>query len=330
MSKTAAIPTNVERWFPSKRYIPLIVKTTRCSLTYHQRLIYSYLVYRLRKDQTATKAKIIASLRVDKATVATALVALGELGLLSEDGRQYRAVEPNNIQKKWFASNRRTNVPWHRQFATYPVLRPVRSSRLSAKTNGLLWLLYSLAPKYGKPVVNCQHLTGLAVMLDMSLKGVSNGVARLENLGLVERTGETFRLRQPTAETLAFWEDRPVRQEKAFTLASIINLHLPNLDKDDPEARRKLDDLETINTMLDRNGLLMQEAGCPPGDIIACWEYVVSRMKLDDLWDFAVNFKEWFSCLLEEHRGNGYVGNPMTFLWLKVRERFPEHDPSDF
>ncbi len=52
--------------------------------------------------------------------------------------------------------------------------------------------------------------------------------------------------------------------------------------------------------------------------------------ELDDLWDFAVNFKEWFSCLLEEHRANGYVGSPMTFLWLKVKERFPEQDLSDF
>ncbi len=105
MSKATAIPTNVERWFPSKRYVPIIVSTKQCSLTYHHRLVYSYLVYRLRKDQAATKAKMIKSLRMAKVTVAGALVALDKLGLVAEDGRQYRTPEPNDIQKEWFASS---------------------------------------------------------------------------------------------------------------------------------------------------------------------------------------------------------------------------------
>ena len=197
--KNVKAPTNIDRWFPNKRYVPMIVSTKKCPLKYHRRLVYSYLVYRLRQDQTATQAKVVKALRLDKTAVASAIGELETLGLVVRERGQYQAAEPNENQRQWFASNGRTDVPWHRQFATYPVLRPKKSSGLSTKTNALLWLLYSLAPKYGKPVVLGQHLAGLAVMLNMSAKGVKQGVDRLEKMGLIERVGSTFLLKQPTA-----------------------------------------------------------------------------------------------------------------------------------
>lgn len=328
--KNVKAPTNIDRWFPNKRYVPMIVSTKKCPLKYHRRLVYSYLVYRLRQDQTATQAKVVKALRLDKTAVASAIGELETLGLVVRERGQYQAAEPNENQRQWFASNGRTNVPWHRQFATYPVLRPRKSSGLSTKTNALLWLLYSLAPEYGKPVVLGQHLAGLAVMLNMSAKGVKQGVDRLEKMGLIERVGSTFLLKQPTAEALALWEDRPVRQEKAFKLAGVFKLQLTDLREDDPEAARKKDDLATINEFLDRNGLTMQRAGCNQGDIIEYWRYVIRHTNLDDLWTYAVNFESAFKYYAEQHRANGYPGSPMKLLWLKVKERFPEYDSSTF
>jgi DNA-binding MarR family transcriptional regulator len=324
-------PTNVEKWFPNKKYVLMVVSKKKCPLKYHRRLVYSYLVYRLRQDQTATQAKMVKALRLDKTAVANAIVELETLGLVVRERGQYQAAEPNENQRRWFASNRRAGVPWHRQFATYPVLRPQKASGLSTKTNALLWLLYSLAPKFGKPVVLGQCLAGLAVMLNMSEKGVKQGVGRLEKMGLIEQVGSTFLLKQPTAESLALWEDRPVHHETAFKLTSQVKVQMNNLDNTDPEYQQKVDDLATINEMFDRHGVMMQKAGCSPGEIIAYWRYVIKHIGgLDDMLMYAVNFESAFKYYAEQHRAKGYSGSPMKLLWMKVKERFPEYDPSTF
>jgi DNA-binding MarR family transcriptional regulator len=329
--KNVKAPTNIEKWFPNKRYVLMVVSKKDCPLKYHRRLVYSYLVYRLRQDQTATQAKVVKALRLDKTAVASAIGELETLGLVVRERGQYQAAKPNENQRQWFASNGRTDGPWHRRFATYPVLRPQKSSGLSTKTNALLWLLYSLAPKHGKPVVLGQCLAGLAVMLNMSEKGVKQGVGRLEKMGLIERLGSTFLLKQPSAEALALWEDRPVRQETAFKLTSHVKVQINNLETTDPEYQGKMDDLATINEMFDRHGVLMQRAGCSPGEIIEYWRYVIKHSgSLDDMWTYAVNFECAFRTYAEQHRAKGYSGSPMKLLWLKVKERLPEYDPSTF
>ena len=324
----SALQTNVDRWFPFKRYVPMVVSTKKCSLQYHQRLVYSFLVYRLRKDQATTKAKIETTLRLDKGTVVNALTALTNVGLAIKEGGQYRAVEPNDTHQGWFASNGRTDVPWNRQLATYVVLRPKKSSGLSTKTNALLWLLYSLAPKYGTPVVLGQHLAGLAVMLKMSRKGVKQGIARLENMGLVERVGTTFLLKQPTPEALALWEDRPIQHNTAF---KPLQLRLPE-DTTDPDYESTRDNCLIINERIDHFSRMMLKAACPEQEIKEFWKYVITNtLDITQLWEYAVcDFEGTFKVCAEQHRGNGYSGPPMKLLWKKTKERFPERDLSTF
>jgi predicted transcriptional regulator len=330
--KNDKAPTNIERWFPNKRYVPMVVSTKKCPLAYHQRLVYSYLVYRLREDQAATKGKMVRALRSDKTAVAKAVAVLEEFGLAVREGGQYRAAEPNENQRQWFASNTRTDVPWHRQFATYSVLRPRKGAGLSTKTNAILWLLYSLAPKFGQPVVLGQHLAGLAVMLNMSAKGVKHGVGSLEEKGLVERIGSTFLLKQPTSEVLAVWEDRPVHQEKVFKLTASVRVKMSKVDTADPEYQRRVEDVATINELLDQHGVLMQRAGCSPADIIAYWRYVITNCGgITEMWQYVVcHFEGVLKYYSEQHRLHGYSGSPMKLLWSKVKERFPEYDPSTF
>ena len=201
---------------------------------------------------------------------------------------------------------------------------------LSTKTNALLWLLYSLAPKYGQPVVLNQHLAGLAAMLKMSEKGVKQGVERLIQHGLIEQVGTTFFLKQPTPETLAFWEDRPVRQETAFRLTKHFSVRLI-IDDDDPDAARKKEDVDSINEMLDLHGTMMHKAGCPRGEIIEYWRYVLKHNTLGTMWEYVVvDFESAFKYHAAQHRANGYSGSPMKLLWKKIRERFPEQEPSPF
>jgi len=107
---------------------------------------------------------------------------------------------------------------------------------------------------------------------------------------------------------------------------------LPDLDDNDPDAAGKKDDLATINEFFDRHGLTMQKAGCSPGDIIEYWRYVIKNSNdLTRLWEYVVcDFEGAFQCYGEQHRANGYSGSPMKLVWKKVKERFPEQDPSTF
>ena len=87
-----------------------------------------------------------------------------------------------------------------------------------------------------------QHLAGLAVMLKMSVRGVKQAVKRLEEMGLIERVGAMFLLKQPTPEALLLWEDRPVGKKTTF---KPIQLSLPN-DTTDPEYEQRRDVVQTI------------------------------------------------------------------------------------
>ena len=271
MSKAAKPQTTVERWFPWKRYVPVVVAKKQCPLTYHHRLVYSYLVYRLRKDQMATKVKIEKALRLDKKAVVKAITALTVHNLLADDQGQYRAKEPDETQREWFASNGRTDVAWNRQFATYLVLRPKKGSKIATKTNALLWLLYSLAHKHGKPAVLNQKIAGLAVMLNMSQRGVKQGIDRLTEWGLVERVGTTFLLKEPTTEALALWETRPVQPTTPF---KPVRLKLPD-DTTAPDFEDRKANVQTINERIDHHSRMMLKAECPEKDIHEYWRYVI-------------------------------------------------------
>lgn len=322
MSKAAKPLTTVERWFPRKRYVLVIVSTKKCLLTYHQRLVYSYLVYRLRKDQMATTLKIEKALRLDKKAVVKAVAALMSHKLVAEEMGQYRAEKPDKDQKTWFASNGRTDEEWHRQFATYSVLRPRKGSMISTKTNAVLWLLYSLAKKYGKPAVFNQKIAGLATLLNMSEKGVKQASDWLAKNGLVERIGTTFLLKEPTDETLKLWETRPIQPTTPFTP---VKLKLPE-DKTDPNYERKRDEIQDINERIDHYSRMMLRANCPEREIKEYWLYVIKNTLTDEqLWEYVVcDFEGAFKLHSKEHLANGYHGSPMKLLMMKVKERFPK------
>ena len=86
----------------------------------------------------------------------------------------------------------------------------------------------------------------------------------------------------------------------------------------------------TINELLDRHGLMMRKAGCPPGDIIEYWRYVIKQTRtVTRLWEYVVcNFESAFKGYAEEHRLNGYSGSPMPLVWKRVKEQFFEEAAS--
>ena len=95
MSKAAKPQTTVERWFPWKRYVPVVVAKKQCPLTYHHRLVYSYWFTGSARIRMATKVKIEKALRLDKKAVVKTITALTVHNLLADDQGQYRAKEPD-------------------------------------------------------------------------------------------------------------------------------------------------------------------------------------------------------------------------------------------
>jgi hypothetical protein len=171
-------------------------------------------------------------------------------------------------------------------------------------------------------------MAGLASMLKMSAKGVKQGIDRLTAWGLIDRVGTMFLLKEPTTETLALWETRPILPTTRF---KPVQLKLP-ADKTDPDYERNRDEVQDINEMIDRHSRMMLKAECPEQDIHEYWRYVI-RNTLDttQLWEYTIcDFEGAFKHCAEQHRTNGYKGSPMKLLWMKVRERFHETDTSTF
>ena len=109
---TANSQKNPDRWFPRKRYVLMIASKKACKLSYHQRLVYSYLVFRRSREQGAATSKIANVLRIDREAASRALYRLASEWSLVEnrDGR-FWACEPTDQTSTWFANNRRDGDP---------------------------------------------------------------------------------------------------------------------------------------------------------------------------------------------------------------------------
>jgi predicted transcriptional regulator len=163
-----------------------------------QTLIYGFLIYRSRKNRSASRTEIGRSLHLDRAAVTRAIKSLAGLGLLVEDAnRRWLAVEPAGTVRDLFRFRTKCNGEWQSRFVYDRVCIPQSSSVLSVKTNAIFWRLYKL----GRPV---QSMPGylqagghaecpvrfftnkyLAAGLRCHRTTIRNGLQRLKKLGLI-------------------------------------------------------------------------------------------------------------------------------------------------
>jgi hypothetical protein len=257
--KTSGLEPLPDRWFYNKRYVPLIATRKACKINFQQRYIYSYLVFRLSKEQGATKRRIASVLGIDRGeAVPNALNALqkeaeGRCKLVEEGEGEFWALEPTGDAGEWFAKNRRTDESWHRQFSTYKVFMPTKESKLTTKTNGLLWLLYSLAPRWKRPVVTNQTKKGLAVLLGVSQKCVDSALDTLGKHELVRIDGNDYELLPPKEECLTWWKDRPKKKPQKKNNAFLLSEALGWTHRKKPEEMAQLNRI--LDTLLSRSGI---------------------------------------------------------------------------
>lgn len=323
MSKSKTV-TLSERWFPGKKYVPLLSVTKACRLTYHERLIYSFLVFRRSRDQGATKKKIADRLGIDRGeTVPKALTKLGGseedwIPLVELRDGHYWAMEPTGEVADWFASNMRTNEPWYRHFSTFKVYIPSEQSPLTAKVNALLWLLYSLARRSGQPYVLDQNQKGLAVLMGVSQKFVGSALEMLQGYGLVKVGTLGFALSKPTAEQLAWWRDRPVRKDqerKQFVLSKVLGWVVEITDDDPPKLRGAKEDVNAAGKFVDGYAVQMIAAGYTEESIVAYWREVSKALSTTQkVLEFVWRFEELFREAETIHRQNGYARSSIGIL----------------
>lgn len=323
MSKSKPV-TLSERWFAGKRYVPVLSVTKACKLTYHERLIYSFLVFRRSRDQGATKKKIAGRLGIDRGE--TVPKALSKLETAEENRPplvelregQYWAVKPTGEVADWFAHNGRVEEAWHRQFSTFKVYVPSKDSPLTAKVNGLLWLLYSLARRSGQPYVPDQNHKGLAILMGVSQKFVASALETLQGHGLVKVGTLGFALSQPAAEQLAWWADRPSKKEAGrsqFVLSKVLGWRVKVTDDDPPNIRQAKEDMTAAGKFVDGYAVQMLAAGYPEETIIAYWREVSKTLgTTGKLLEFVWRFEELFREAEAIHRQNGYVRSSIGIL----------------
>jgi predicted transcriptional regulator len=163
-----------------------------------QTLIYGFLVFRSRKNRSASRTEIGRNLRLDRAAVTRAIKSLAGLGVIVEAAnRQWLAVEPAEPVKDLFRFRTQCNGEWQSRFVYDRVCIPQSSSVLSVKTNALFWRLYKLGravqsmPGYlqagGHAECPVPYFTNayLAKGLRCHRTTISKGLQRLKRLGLI-------------------------------------------------------------------------------------------------------------------------------------------------
>jgi len=114
-----------------------------------QILVYGYLVFRSRKNKTASRTAIGRSLRLDRAAVGRAVLSLAGLGLVREDEKGLvEALAPVGTARQYFRFRKKAGDEWQGNFVFDRVFLPCSSGTLSVITNALFWRLY----KWGVPV----------------------------------------------------------------------------------------------------------------------------------------------------------------------------------
>jgi hypothetical protein len=212
----------------------------------------------------------------------------------------YWATEPAGEAGAWFAKNKRSDGDWFRQCSTYRVCPPVPKAPLTAKQNGLLMLLYSLAPAWGAPVLRSQKATGLATLLGISERTARSSLKRLEQLGLVQSGLQRLTLVQPSEEHLRWWSDRARKKEAGerarFVLSEALGLN----------ASQKAHLLKSLIESLNGIGAEMLVAGYTPDELTEYWTDVITELKTKDcVLNFLVHFRQLYNDVQRTHVERG-------------------------
>jgi hypothetical protein len=209
VSKTKS---QLEKWFPDKKYWQFIVTKRACPLGWTDRLVYSTLVYSLRMDNAGLAlCELAKRCQLHRNKIIKPLLRLQKLGLVTKL-ENWQACGPNPDQWKWFASHNKTVDHWTKGFCTYQLLKPTPECLLNDRANGLLWSLWSLwlsGPQridaQNNPLLYDQTIKGLATLNSISLNCCKTAIVSLTSNNLLHYSNNTFKL-LPNSQQLNWWD----------------------------------------------------------------------------------------------------------------------------
>lgn len=196
-------------WFATKKRFPFLLVRRTSPLTFHERLVYSYLVYRTAKGGASLR-EVARSTRTDKSrTVPKVVKRLKELHLAALQDGKLVALEPLPEQSEWFVWRaKKTGTHWFQQLNGFPMLHPPKG--WTAQQTAIYCCLLTNNVQQDRKLIAKQKKYGLAAMLSVASHTVFRTFAKLESLKLLEYDF----IQKPPAEVMDIFQSKPERKER--------------------------------------------------------------------------------------------------------------------
>lgn len=272
--------------FPGRRLTKIVNTTRLCPLRHAEIATYSCLVNRATHAKGARQNQISRATGLHESTaVPKALSSLQRHGLVEKRGEYWWALEPSAATLPWFKYRRDTvGERWCRRFSYWWAGIRKRKSSLTAKQASLYFKLLNLQES-GRPIT----VRGLARLLGVDVKTVSQGLKKLKGFGLV--TG--LEPNPPTPAQVKWFQLG--REKQPFSVTA----HFGCFDDEDQDGAI------LSKRFVDKCGNLLLTAGFSERQAI---NYVRMVLKTAKRWSivssFFVKFEAFFRDIEKQHQAN--------------------------
>jgi len=171
--------------FTTKKFTQVVTTTPLSSLSLAERIVYSFLIYRLKNNCGASVEQIADHTKLDRFhCIPKAIAALLKIGLIQKKNRRFEALQPSGDVSKWFVSRKSKGTAWYDKLAYFTYYTPVS---MPYRQNAVLCLLHSMSSIIeGKMLVNQTSKNGLAIRLKLSPNTIRSIFQKLEGQGLIK------------------------------------------------------------------------------------------------------------------------------------------------
>jgi hypothetical protein len=140
-----------------KRVVKLVMDAKGSPLRFHDRLVYSFLVYRSRIGKGATKKEIAQAIGINHRTVCKALEVISSHGLVQKEGLHWSALKPKGEAAKLFRYHEKAGT-WQGCIKTIPLYLPSPGSPVSLRAHAILSVLMMKEKRYGVAGISHAYL----------------------------------------------------------------------------------------------------------------------------------------------------------------------------
>ena len=279
-------------WFKAKRYYPVLLIRKGCPLSFGERLVYSYLVYRAAKGGARSVGEIARATGIERSrSLPGILRSLTDQLLIAREGGLIVALEPQT--KDWWVWRPDMSKVWYQRLRGFPVCWT--PTILTPMQTAIYFCLLNPNIQTGRKIRHSQKKAGIAAMMGVSRDTVQRTWTKLEELKFLEYDY----LRTPTKEVLATFQDRP-QTHKAWLLSEAIEGIQWGRIKDGP----------TMAKWIDGYASMMAKARYTKEEILSYWDNAIDLANgPESLYQFMVNWDTMFQKIEAQSATNRASGS---------------------